>query len=142
MLKLPKPGELAPVFAARSGPLMPTILYINDGVSTERMDHFEVKSGESLKEVLDRMGVSYHTEHVPTAAQPPRKLSPGTEEFIRDYKPEDSGSVLAIYWHHHSLEAEEFDTVEEAERFLKCAEEYGSLAGEAIVASKKIRVWD
>jgi hypothetical protein len=41
-----------------------------------------------------------------------------------------------------SLEAEEFGTTEEAARFLESGEDYGTLAGEAVVDGERITVWD
>jgi hypothetical protein len=111
---------------------MPTVLHI-DGFSTEPIDHFEVDLGETLGTVLHRMGASYRIEWVPDKPKIERKLGPKAAEFIRDYEREEPDSVLAVYWRYHSLEAEEFDTVEEAERFLENGAEYGSLAGEAVV---------
>jgi hypothetical protein len=42
---------------------MPTVLHI-DGLSTEPTN-FTVEQGETLGEVLDRMGATVRTEHVP-----------------------------------------------------------------------------
>lgn len=84
--------------------------------------------------------LTQRAEDVPAAPRPPRKLSPEAAEFIRTYQREDPSSVLAVFWRYHSLEAEEFDTVEEAERFLESGEEYGSLGGEAVVDGDRIKV--
>lgn len=81
---------------------------------------------------MQRLGVTVRFTTVPDK---PRKLSPGAAEFIAAYQREEAGSVLAVFWRYHSLEAEDFDTVEEAERFLDGGAEFGSLAGEAIVAA-------
>jgi len=43
---------------------MPTVLYV-DGLGSEPVDHFEIKPGESLGEVLDRMGASFRVESAP-----------------------------------------------------------------------------
>jgi hypothetical protein len=109
---------------------MPYAIHIDGTLSTEPLRHFDVKAGESLKQVFDRLGVKARVEEVP---ERPRKLSPEAAEFLHTYEREEADSVLAIYWRHHSLEAEEFDTAEEAERFLDGGEEYGDLAGEAVV---------
>ena len=71
-----------------------------------------------------------------------RELGPEAKAFLSDYEYEDPASVLAVYWRYHSLGAEEFDTVEEAERYLRGSEEYGALAGEAIVDGDQITVLD
>jgi len=120
---------------------MPTVLHI-DRHSTEPVDYFEIKAGETLKEVLDRMDCTWRTEDVPPAPRPPRKLDPRAESFLAGYKREDPSAVLAVFWRYHSLEAEEFDTAEEAKRFIDSGEDYGSLAGEAIVDGDEIEVWD
>jgi hypothetical protein len=120
---------------------MPTVLHI-DGLSTEPIKYFEAKMGETLKESLDHLGASYRIERIPDGPKTGRKLSREAAEFIRAYEREDPSAALAVYWRHHSLEAEEFDTAEEAKRFIEIGEDYGSLAGEAIVGGDKIEVWD
>ncbi len=120
---------------------MPTVIHI-DGLSNEPTSGY-IEPGESLLDLVKRFGGTIRAEYVPEQPRPPRKLMRDAEEFIRAYEREDPTSVLAIYWRYHSLEAEEFDTVEEAKRFIEGGEEYGSLAGEAIVdADGGIRVLD
>jgi hypothetical protein len=118
---------------------MPQAIHIDGLLGNEPMRHFDVEPGESLKQVFDRLGVSARFEEVPAKSW---KASPEVERFIANYKPEDPDSVLAVFSRYHSLEAEEFDTVEEAERFLDGGEEYGSLAGEAVVVGDEIQVRD
>lgn len=120
---------------------MPTVLHI-DGLSEKRMEYHETTLGETLKESLDRMGASYRLERIPDGPKTGRRLSREAAEFIRSYVYEETSSVLAIFWRYHSLEAEEFDTADEAERFLETGEDYGSLAGEAIVDGDQITVLD
>lgn len=116
---------------------MPQVIHIDSPLSAEPIDHFSVEPGESLQQVFDRLGVTAWIEEVPAK---PHKLSPEAERFIVEYEPEEADSVLAVFWRYHSLEAEEFDTVDEAERFLDRSEEYETLAGEAIVDGNEIRV--
>lgn len=116
---------------------MATVLHI-DGLSGRSRDHY-VKLGQSYLDAFKEMEATVRVEHVP---DPPRKLDPRAECFIAEYEREEAGSVLAVFWRYSSLEAEEFDTAEEAERFLEGGEEYGSLAGEAIVYGDKITVLD
>jgi hypothetical protein len=118
---------------------MDRLVIDGSGIGAAPVDHFVVKPGESVGAVLDRMGATARVQRVP---DPPRKLSPRAAEFIRSYQREEAGAVLAIFWRYHSLEAEEFDTAEEAERFLDDGEEYGSLAGEAVVVGDEVRVRD
>jgi len=120
---------------------MPTVLHIDD-LSNEPMGHFEVDLGESLVTVLHRMGASYRIEQVPGGPKITRRLDPRAAESLRSYERETPCAVLAVFWRHYSLEVEEFDTVEEAERFLEGGEEYGTLAGEAIVDGDQITVLD
>jgi len=121
---------------------MATVLHI-DGLSNEPMGHFEVDLGETPPTVLHRMGASYCIEWVPGGPKIiTRRLDSRAAEFLRSYEREDPTSVLAIFWRYQSLEAEEFDTAEEAERFLEGGEEYGSLAGEAVVEGDRITVRD
>jgi hypothetical protein len=89
--------------------------------------------GATLRDVLDQLGAKWHIER--EEYEPPeRDLGARAREFLDSYVYEDPGSVLALYWRHHSLEAEEFDTLAEAERYL---------TGEAIVAGDgSIRIWD
>lgn len=117
---------------------MPTVLHIDGEGKTAS---FEIKRGESLADALNAWGVTWtarDVERIPTVP----KLSEEAAEFIRTYEREDPSAVLAIFWRYHSLEAEEFNTVEEAERFIESGEEYGSLTGEAIVDGDKITVLD
>ena len=119
------------------GLLMPTVLHI-DGQG--RTGSFEIKQGESLADALNSWGVTWtarDVERIPTA----RKLSSEAAEFLRAYERRDPSAVLAIFWRYHSLEAEEFDTAEEAKRFIEIGQDYGSLAGEAIVDGDEIEVW-
>jgi hypothetical protein len=97
------------------------------------IDHFSAEPGESIRDVAKRLGVTIRAERIPDGPKTGRRLSREAAEFIRDYKPEEADSVLAIYWRYHSLDAEEFDTVEEARGFIETGEDYGSLAGEAVV---------
>jgi len=117
---------------------MPTRLHI-DGGRFGLVDHFKVETGETLGQLAKRLGVTIREEQVEPA---PLALSPEAAGFLRSYEYEDPGSVLAIYWRHGSLEAEEFDTVEEAEHFIEGGEEYDALAGEAIVSGDTITVLD
>ena len=97
--------------------------------------------GGTLRDVLDQLGARWHIEreeYEPKA----REISTEAAECIAAYSRRDPDSVLAVFWRHHSLELEEFDTAEEAERFLEGGEEYDSLAGEAIVAGDEITVLD
>ncbi len=118
--------------------LMPTVLHIDGG---GKADRFEIKRGESLADVLNTWGVTWTArdiERIPTAP----KLSREGAAFIASYEREDPSAVLAVFWRYHSLEAEEFDSVEEAERFLEGGEDYGTLAGEAVVDGDRINVRD
>ncbi len=118
---------------------MPTVLHI-DGLDLESKG-IEIKPGATAFEVIRELGGTVRVEHVPYDAFE-RTISAEAAAFIASYKREDPTSVLAVFWRHHSLEAEEFDTVEEAERFLEGGEDYGTLAGEAIVDGDQITVWD
>jgi hypothetical protein len=124
----------------RSKLLMPTVLHI-DGLSTEPTSG-TIEPGESLYDLVKRWGGTIRTEYVPELPKEPRELMTDAEEFIRTYEYEDSGSVLAVVRRYGWLDAEEFDTAEEAKRFIEIGEDYGSLAGEAIVDGDKIEVWD
>ena len=127
---------------------MPQAIHI-DGLGSRFEEDFGKNAGEvancviardtSLQDLIRRFGGTVRVEQVPDE---PRKLDPRAERFLADYEYEEPGSILAVYWRYHSLEAEEFDTVEEAELFLDGGEEYGSLAGEAIVDGDEIRVRD
>jgi hypothetical protein len=119
---------------------MPQVIHI-DGLDwrTEARRTFSVEPGTSLGDLFRDLGATVRIEEVEA---PPRKLSREAKEFLSAYQAEDRTSVLAICWRHHSLEAEEFDTAEEAERFLESGAEYGDLAGEAIVDGDEIRVLD
>jgi hypothetical protein len=118
---------------------MPQAIHIDGPLSSEPIEQFVVEPGESLKQVLDRLGVTALIEEVP--AKPPR-LSPEAAKLIRDYKREEADSVLAVFWRYHSIEAEEFGSAEKAEQFLDGGEEYGTLAGEAVVVGDEILVRD
>jgi len=109
---------------------MATALHI-DGLDLSSKS-FKIKPGATAWEVLTDLACSVRIEHVPTP-EPERELSVEAAEFIASYEPGCPPCVLAVFWRRHSLDAEEFDTVEEARRFLDGGEEYGSLAGEAIV---------
>lgn len=117
---------------------MATVLHIDGPGIGQRFGTFSIGAGESTHDVVGRLGVTIRTERVP---DPRRKLSPQAAEFIRDYGYEEPDSVLAIYWRHHSLYAEEFGTVDDAARYLWGGEEYGEVAGEAIVNGDRITVW-
>lgn len=118
---------------------MPTVLHI-DGLDLESRG-IEIKPGATVFEAIRELGGTIRVEHVPDEVFE-RTISAEAAAFIASYKREDAGSVLAVFWRYHSLEAEEFDTVEEAERFIESGEEYGSLAGEAIVDGDQITVLD
>lgn len=110
---------------------MANVLHI-DGLSSEPFSGV-IEPGTSLRELVERFGGTIRVEQVPDRPREPRELSAEAKAFLADYEYEDPGSVLALFWRYHSLEAEEFDTVEEAERFLESGAEWGSLAGEAVV---------
>jgi len=116
---------------------MPHAIHI-DGLGDEPVSGY-IEPGTSLLDLVRRFGGTIRVENVP---EKPRELSDEAATFLRDYEREEAGPVLAVFWRYHSLEAEEFDTVEEAERFLEGGEEYGLLAGEAIVHGDEIRVLD
>lgn len=118
---------------------MPTVLHI-DGLNLESKG-FEIKPGATAFEAIRDLGGTVRVEHVPYEAFE-RTISAEAAAFIASYQREDPSAVLAVYWRHHSLEAEEFDTAEEAKRFIESGEDYGSLAGEAIVDGDQIEVWD
>lgn len=118
---------------------MPTVLHI-DGLDMESKG-IEIKPGATVFEAIREPGGTVHVEHVPDEAFE-RTISAEAAAFVASYEPEDSASVLAIFWRYHSLEAEEFDTVEEAGRFLEVGEEYGDLAGEAVVDGDRIMAQD
>lgn len=110
-------------------------------VSDEPLDQFEIRDGETLGSVLNRLGaegvrIDYRVERRASA------LTPKAAVFVAAYEREDAGSVVAFYWRYGALEAEEFDTVEEAERFIESGSEYGTLAGEAILDGNKLTVLD
>jgi hypothetical protein len=112
---------------------MAQVLHV-EGLSNEVVPFFSVAPGESLSDLVHRLGGTCRIGHVQDIERPPT-LSPGAAEFIEGYEREEPDSVVAVYWRYGSLEAEEFDTVEEAERYLDGGEEYDSLAGEAVVAA-------
>jgi hypothetical protein len=117
------------------------VLHI-DGLSNEPIPVISIAPGTRLDELVRQFGGTIRVEHVPDAPAEPRSLSSEAAKFIQAYGPEEDGAVLAIYWSHHSLEAEEFDTAAEATRFLEGGEEYEWLAGEAVVDGEQITVWD
>lgn len=119
---------------------MPTVLHIDGLHLKPPATAVTIEKGATLAEILNDLGAKWHIEHVP-AEEPERLISADAASFIVSYEREDPGSVLAIFWRYHSLEAEEFDIAEEAKDFLETGEEYGSLAGEAIVDGDKIKVW-
>jgi len=111
---------------------MPTVLHIDGhsaGGSSFETDF--INPGETAADVLNRLAVKWRLEHIP---DPPPVLSQEAEQFIHTYKREDPDSVLAIYWRYHSLEAEEFDTAEEAKRFIKSGREQ-ALREEGVIRS-------
>jgi hypothetical protein len=118
---------------------MPTVLHI-DGLDMEPK-RIEIKPGATAFEAIRELGGTVHVEHVPDEVFE-RTISTEAAAFIASYEREDASAILAVFWRYHSLEAEEFDTVDEAKRFLDSGEEYGSLAGEAIVDGDKIEVCD
>lgn len=111
-----------------------------DGIGSELIPYMEIAPGESLVDLVGRLGGTIRFENRPDPTPSSRRLSPGAAEFIAGFEREDPQSVLAVYWRYHSLDAEEFDSVEEAECFLTNGEEFGELAGEAIVAGSEIKV--
>ncbi len=115
-------------------------LEIVDGLDMESKG-VEIKPGTTVFEAIRGLGGTVRVEHVPDEALE-RTISAEAAAFVASYEREDPSSVLAIYWRYHSLEAEEFDTVEEAERFLEGGEEYGTLTGEAVVDGDRITVRD
>ncbi len=114
---------------------MPQDIHI-DGLGTEPLGVTYIEEGASILDLVKRFGGTVRTEYVPEEPRPARKLDPRTECLLAEYEPEEADSVLAVFWRYHSLEVEEFDTPEEAERFLDGGEEYGALAGEAVVQRK------
>ena len=118
---------------------MTTVIHI-DGLDCET-ESFAIKPGTSFGGVIRELGGTIRVEHVPAEAFE-RPISAEAAAFIASYTRENPASVLAVYWRYHSLDAEEFDTVEEAERYLEGSEEYGALAGEAIVDGDQITVLD
>lgn len=120
---------------------MPTVLHI-DGIPLESAPiNVTIEKDATLANTLDRLDANWYVEHAP-AEEFERTITAEAARFIASYKREDPSAVLAVFWRYHSLEAEEFDTVEEAERFIEGGEEYGSLAGEAIVDGDQITVLD
>jgi len=118
---------------------MPTFLHI-DSLNLESKG-FEIKPGATAFEAIRDLGGTVRVEHVPDETFE-RTITTEAAAFIASYKREDPSAVLAVFWRYHSLEAEEFDTPEEAKRFIDSGEDYGSLAGEAIVDGDEIEVWD
>jgi len=120
---------------------MPTVLHIDGphlkGVATT----VTIEKGTTLAEALNGLGAKWRIEHAPDEAFE-RQISTEAAAFISSYKREDPSAVLAVFWRYHSLEAEEFDTTEEAKRFIESGEDWGSLAGEAIVDGDQITVLD
>lgn len=99
-----------------------------DGLSNETFSGV-IEPGTSIAHLIHQWGGTVRVESVPDK---PRELDPEAAAFIRTNakRPVQSSPSTGAT---HSLEAEEFDTVEEAERFLESGAEWGSLAGEAIV---------
>lgn len=120
---------------------MPTVLHI-DGLSAEPEPFFAIEEGETLGQVLKRMGATVRMEQVPDKPRSPRELARDVRDFIASYQPEDPASVLAVVRRYGWLDAEEFDTVAEAESYIESGEDWGSLAGEAIVSGEQVTVWD
>lgn len=128
---------------------MPTVIHIGRGDSfqrdfgedAEQVAQMLMDPGESgLYDAMKRLGYQVKFEQAPDK---PRELSDEAKRFIASYQREDPVSVLAVYWRYYSLDAQEFDTVEEAESFLETGADDGSLAGEAIVdADGGIKVLD
>lgn len=92
----------------------------------------QIAPGTAHFDAIRQMGASTQIDYVPDESEH-RKLSEEAARFITTYEPEEADSVLAVYWSHHSLYAEEFDTAEQAERYLDSGEDFGYLAGEAVV---------
>ena len=120
---------------------MPTVLHIDGLHLKSPATTVTIEKGATLTEALNDLGANWHIEHKPDEAFE-RTISADAAAFIASHEREDPSAVLAIFWRYHSLEAEEFDTSEEAKRFIESGEEYGGLAGEAIVDGDEIEVWD
>jgi hypothetical protein len=119
---------------------MPDVLHI-DGLDLNAKD-IAIDAGTTTWDALRDLGATVRVEHLP-AEEAERTITAEAASFIADYEREEADSVLAVFWRYHSLEAEEFDTVEEAKRFLESSEEYESLAGEAVVdATGRVEVLD
>jgi hypothetical protein len=113
-----------------------------DGLDSGPLPAFSVAPDESLADVIHRLGGTFRIEHVPDEALPPRKLDEDAARFIAKYEREESESVIAVFRRYGSLDAEEFDSVEGAERYLDGSEDEFLLAGEAVVtADGTITVW-
>lgn len=121
-----------------------TVIHIDaaDPDAQERIRHWETKPRMSFRDALKDMGISWRAENIPAAPRPPRKLTPDVAEYIATYEYEDPPAVLAVVRRYGWLDSEEFDTAEEAKGFIESGEDWGSLAGEAIVDGDEIRVWD
>lgn len=103
--------------------------------NAEPIGTFTIAPGETLGAVLQRLDCSARVEEIPNR---PRKLDKRAADFIASYQREDPASVLAVFRRYGSLEAEEFDTVDEAVRFLESGEDYGSLSSEAVVDGERV----
>jgi hypothetical protein len=120
---------------------MPAVIHI-DGLPLESpATTVTIEKGATLAGALDGLGAKWHIEHVPDEAFE-REISVDAAAFIASYKRDDPSAVLAVFWRYYLLEAEEFETAEEARRFLEMGSEYGDLAGEAIVDGDQITVLD
>jgi hypothetical protein len=86
--------------------------------------------GMTMRDALHKLGATAREVEVPDK---PRRLSDDAARFIASYEREESDSVLAVFRRFGSLDAEEFDSVEQAERYLDGSEDEFLLAGEAVV---------
>jgi hypothetical protein len=87
--------------------------------------------GVTMNDALGKLGATAREVEVPDK---PRTLSDDAARFIAEYEPVEPGPyALAVYRRFHSLDAEEFETVEEAESYLDIGEEDGRFVGEAVV---------
>jgi hypothetical protein len=93
-----------------------------------------LERGTTIRGALRHLDADGKVDQVPDEG-PDRELSPEAARFIEAYEPVEPGPcALAVFWRYHSLRAEEFETVEEAERYLDFGAEWDYLVGEAIVA--------
>lgn len=113
---------------------MVEVLHV-EGLGDEVVPFFSVDPGETLGDVIGRLGGTARIETVP---ERPPAFSDEARRFIAGYQREDADSVLAVFWRYGSLDAEEFDTVDEAVRFLESGEDYGSLSSEAVIDGDRL----